>query len=184
MSNEFVSTALTGSGLVVGVAILAAQHYRWWKTAGAGGGPASGGSRDPKALIPLWFGVGFGTLMVACPAGLLGTASGFIRWGGNSLGDFVMSTMTGQRSNIVASAATPSLDGNGALVVTALVITLFLLRKAFAKVAKSGFKTGVAAGTLLAIGTGVFAVIGNAVVPAVNSIGAQLIGSAVHGTLL
>ncbi|WP_327169545.1 hypothetical protein [Streptomyces subrutilus] len=181
MNSEFVSTALTGAGLVVGVALLGIQHYRWWKTAG---GPAGGGSRDPKALIPTWFGVSFGTLMVACPAGLLGTASGFIRWGGNSFGDFVMSTMTGQRSNVIASAATPSLDGNGALVVTALVISLFTLRKAFAKVATSGFKTGVFAGTLLAIGTGVFAVIGNAVIPAVNSLGAQLIGSAVTGTFL
>ncbi|MFD3802627.1 hypothetical protein ACFWTC_03140 [Streptomyces sp. NPDC058619] len=179
MNTQFTSYALTGAGLVVGVALLVVQHARWWKT-----GVAGGGGRDPKELIPFWSGIGFGTLMVACPAGLLGVAAGALRWGGNSLGDFVMSTMTGQRSAVVAAAAAPRLDGNGALIVTVLVISLFLLRKAFAKVAKSGFKTGVWSGTLLAIGTGVFAVIGNAVIPAVNSVGAQLIGSAVHGTFL
>jgi hypothetical protein len=185
MNTQFTSTALTGAGLAIGLALLVVQHARWWKT--GGGGPAvagGGGSRDPKALIPFWSGISFGTLMVACPAGLLGVASGAMRWGGNSIGDFVMSTMTGQRSSVVATAAAPHLDGNGALVVTAVVISLWLLRKQFAKVAKAGFKSGVWSGTLLAIGTGTFAVIGNFVIPSVNSAGAQLLGSVVHGTFL
>jgi hypothetical protein len=189
MNTQFTSTALTGAGLAIGLALLVVQHARWWKTGGGtGGGPAvaggGGGSRDPKALIPFWSGISFGTLMVACPAGLLGVASGAMRWGGNSLGDFLMSTLTGQRSAVVATAAAPSLDGNGALIVTALVITLWLLRKQFAKLAKTGFKSGVWSGTLLAIGTGTFAVIGNFVIPTVNSAGAQLLGTVVHGTFL
>lgn len=184
MNTNYTSTALTGAGLAIGLALLVVQHARWWKT--AGGGPAGGGgaARDPKALIPFWSGIAFGTLMVACPAGLLGTAAGALRWGGNSLGDFVMSTMTGQRSSVVATAAAPRLDGNGALIVTALVVILWLLRKQFAKVAKSGFKTGVWSGTLLTIGTGTFALIGNFVIPTVNSAGAQLLGKVVHGTFL
>ncbi|MFI8360731.1 hypothetical protein ACIGD1_11285 [Streptomyces sp. NPDC085612] len=177
MNSQFTSTALTGAGLAIGLALLVVQHARWWKAAGAGG-------RDPKELLPFWSGTAFGTLMVACPAGLLGVASGMIRWGGNSLGDFVMSTMTGQKSSVVASASAPRLDGNGALIVTALVIVLFLLRKQFAKVAKSGFKSGVCAGTLLAIGTGTFAVIGNLVIPTANGLGAQLLGKVVHGVIL
>ncbi|MET8297412.1 hypothetical protein ABZW02_25640 [Streptomyces sp. NPDC005180] len=183
MNTTFTSTALTGAGLAIGIALLVVQHARWWKT--ASGGPAGGGAaRDPKALIPFWSGIAFGTLMVACPAGLLGTAAGALRWGGNSLGDFVMSTMTGQRSSVVATASAPSLDGNGALIVTAAVVCLWLLRKQFAKITKAGFKTGVWSGTLLAIGTGTFAIIGNFVIPTVNSAGAQLLGKVVHGTFL
>lgn len=184
MNTQFTSTALTGAGLAIGLALLVVQHARWWKTGGGGAVAGGGGSRDPKALIPFWSGISFGTLMVACPAGLLGVAAGALRWGGNSLGDFVMSTMTGQRSTVVAAASAPRLDGNGALIVTALVITLWLLRKQFAKVAKSGFKAGVWSGTLLTIGTGTFAIIGNFIVPTVNSAGAQLLGKVVHGTIL
>lgn len=180
--NSFTSSAITGAGLAVGIALIAVEAYRWWKTGGGGAG-ASGG-RDPKGLIPFGGGIGCGTLMVACPAGLLGTGAGFLRWGGNSFGDFLMSSMTGQKSSTVATGAAPALDQGGALIVTALVLALFLLRKAFAKVAKGKFWRGVAAGTLIGIGTGVFAVIGQLVVPSVNSLGAQLIGAVVNGTLV
>ncbi|MCX5197210.1 hypothetical protein OOK31_25485 [Streptomyces sp. NBC_00249] len=184
MNTSFTSTALTGAGLAIGLALLVVEHARWWKTGGGTAAAGGGGSRDPKALVPFWSGIAFGTLMVACPAGLLGTAAGALRWGGNSLGDFVMSTMTGQRSTVVGSASAPQLDANGALIVTALVIVLFLMRKQFAKIIKRGFKSGVWTGTLLAIGTGTFALIGNLVVPNVNSLGAQLLGKVVHGTFL
>lgn len=148
--NSFTSTAITGAGLAIGIALIAVEAYRWWKT-GAGGAAAGGGSRDPKGLIPFGGGIGFGTLMVACPAGLLGTAAGFLHWGGNSIGDFLMSSMTGQKSSAVATGAAPALDQGGALIVT------FLLRKTFAKVAKGKFWRGVFAGTLIGIGTGLFA---------------------------
>ncbi|WP_432010172.1 hypothetical protein [Streptomyces cucumeris] len=187
------STTLTSAGLAVGIGLLATEHVRWWRGGGApatagggkkGGPPASGGGRDPKKLVPFWFGIAFGTLAVACPAGILGTAAGFLRWGGNSVGNLVMDKMTGQTSTAVASASAPRLDGPGALIVTALVITLFLLRKTFAKALKGKFWWGVWAGTLLAIGTGTFAAIGNFVVPGVNDLGAYLLDGVVHGTLV
>lgn len=181
--NGFTSTVVTGAGLAVAIALIGNELYRWWKT-GGGGAAAAGGGRDPKALIPFSSGIGFGTLMVACPAGLLGTAAGFLRWGGNGFGDFLMSTMTGQKSNAVATGNAPALDQGGALIVTALVLALILLRKAFAKVAKGKFWRGVWAGTLVGIGTGMFAVIGQLVVPSVNTLGSQLLGAVVHGVLV
>lgn len=179
--NTFTSSAITGAGLAVGIALIAVEAYRWFK---AGGGAAAAGGatgRDPKALIPFGSGIGFGTLMVACPAGLLGVSAGFLRWGGNSFGDFLMSSMTGQKSSAVATGAAPALDANGALIVTALVLALFLLRKAFPKVAKGKFWRGTLTGTLIGIGTGMFAVVGQLVVPSVNSLGAQLLGAVVNG---
>ncbi|MFF7851905.1 hypothetical protein ACFZDF_30600 [Streptomyces sp. NPDC007910] len=184
MNTGFTSTIVTGAGLAIGIALLAVEAYRWWKTGGGATAAGGGGSRDPKALIPFGGGIGFGTLMVACPAGLLGTAAGVLRWGGNSFGDFLMSSMTGQKSSAVATGAAPALAPEGALVVTAIVLALFLLRKAFAKVAKGKFWRGVFTGTLIGIGTGTFALVGQLVIPGVNNIGVQLLGAVVHGTLV
>ncbi|MEU0675458.1 hypothetical protein ABZ330_21705 [Streptomyces sp. NPDC006172] len=183
------TSTLTTAGLAVGVGLLAVEHVRWWRGGGgaaaAGGGPGGGGAaKDPKALIPFWFGVAFGTLAVACPAGMLGTGAGFLRWGGNGLGGWVMSTATGRDASAVANASAPALNENGAIVVTALVIVLWLLRKQFAKVIKGKWWRGVWSGTLLAIGTGTFAMIGNIVVPGANDLGAWAINGLVHGTLL
>ncbi|MFF5451860.1 hypothetical protein ACFY40_11545 [Streptomyces sp. NPDC012950] len=185
--NGYTSTTITAAGLAVAIALIGNELYRWWK-GGTGGAPAAagggGGGRNPKALIPFGSGIGFGTLMVACPAGLLGTGAGFLRWGGNSFGDFLMRSFTGQTSTTIASGAAPALDGNGALVVTAIVLLLILLRKAFAKVAKGKFWKGVLTGTLIGIGTGVFAVVGQLVIPSVNTLGAQLLGAVVNGVLV
>ncbi|MGW1814087.1 hypothetical protein ACWCQM_11075 [Streptomyces sp. NPDC002125] len=187
--GDMTSTTLTSAGLAVGMGLLAVEHYTWWRGSGGGGAvagkkggsvEAGGKARDPKALVPFWFGVAFGTLMVACPAGLLGYGAGILRWGGNGAGGLVMSWMTGQDATTIATAAAPRIDGNGALVVTALVIVLYLLRKKFAKIAKGRFWKGVLVGVLVAIGTGVFAVIGNMVVPGVNDIGAWAMGVVVH----
>lgn len=186
--SGMTTTTLTTAGLAVGVGLLAVEHVRWWRggggTAAAGPGGGGGGAKDPKVLIPFWFGVAFGTLAVACPAGMLGTGAGIFRWGGNGLGGWVMSTMTGQSASTVATASAPALDQYGALVVTALVIVLFILRKTFAKQLKGKWWRGVWAGTLLAIGTGTFAMIGDLVVPNANSLGEWAVNSLVHGTIL
>ncbi|NJP74560.1 hypothetical protein [Streptomyces sp. C1-2] len=185
--SGMTTNSLTTAGLAVGVGLLAVEHVRWWRGGGgaAAAGPGGGGAaKDPKQLVPFWFGVAFGTLAVACPAGMLGTGAGILRWGGNGLGGWVMSTMTGQSASAVANASAPALDQYGALIVTCLVIALFMLRKTFAKQLKGKWWRGVWAGTLLAIGTGTFAMIGDLVVPNVNGLGAWAIGNLVHGTLL
>jgi hypothetical protein len=187
--DGMTTNTLTTAGLAIGVGLLAWEHVRWWRGGGggavaAGGGPGGGAAKDPKALIPFWFGVTFGTLAVACPAGLLGAGAGFLRWGGNGIGEWLMSTMTGQHATAIATAATPRLDEHGAIVVTALVFVLWLLRKTFAKLVRGKFWWGVLAGTLLAISTGTFAMIGNLVVPGANDLGAWAVNGLVHGALL
>ncbi|WP_405611321.1 hypothetical protein OG292_19790 [Streptomyces sp. NBC_01511] len=190
--DGMTSATLTSAGLALGVALLIVEHVTWWRGGGgaAAGGKGKGGpvqaggkAKDPMALVPFWFGVSFGTLMVACPAGLLGYASGFLRWGGNGVGGLAMGWMTGQDAATIASASAPALDGNGALVVTVLVIVLFLLRKKFAKVVKGRFKKGVFTGVLITIGTGLFAIVGDLVVPGANSIGAWAMDAVVTGSL-
>ncbi|MFF8716176.1 hypothetical protein ACF07T_32795 [Streptomyces sp. NPDC015184] len=173
--GEMTSYTLTSAGLAVGIGLLAVEHFTWWRGGGGGKGAAAaeggGKAKDPMDLIPTWFGIAFGTLMVACPAGLLGYTSGFLRWGGNGIGGLIMSWMTGTDAQTVTNSSAPSLDHGGALVVTALVISLWLLRKKFPKATKGKFKKGVFIGVLLAIGTGIFAMIGDLVVPGANDIG-------------
>lgn len=185
--GDMTSYTVTSAGLAVGVGLLAVEHVTWWRGGGgaatAAGAAPGGKAKDPKLLIPTWFGIAFGTLMVACPAGLLGYTSGVLRWGGNGIGGLVMSWMTGQNASTVAASSTPRIDGNGALVVTVLCIVLFLMRKKFPKDTKGKFKKGVLIGVLLAIGTGVFAVIGDLVAPGANSLGAWAMSSLIHGTL-
>lgn len=182
------TNTITTAGFALGVALLLVEHVRWWRGSGGGavaaGGAPGGRAKDPKELLPWWLGYTFAHLAVACPAGMLGAGSGVLRWGGNGAGGWVMSSMTGQAAGVVAQASVPTLDEYGAIVVTAFVVVLFLLRKTFAKVVKGKFWRGTLSGTLLAIGTGTFALVGNAVVPGANDLGAWTIGSLVHGTLL
>ncbi|MEU9000520.1 hypothetical protein [Streptomyces sp. NPDC048551] len=184
--GQFSTTALTGAGLAVGLSLLAVDHYTWWKGSGGGAAAAGGGAsgKDIKALIPTWFGIAYGVIMVGCPAGALGIIGGVLRWGGNTAGGALMGFFTGQKAGTVATASAPTLTWEGALVVTALTLTLWSLRKKFPAEARRKFKRGVWIGCLLTIGTGVFAYLGTLVIPSVNEVGAQLLDSVVHGTSL
>lgn len=190
--SHFTSGTVTTAGFAVGLALLGAEHWRWYKTGGAasrGGGkkgtPApTGGGRDPKQLIPYWFGIICGILMVACPAGALGSIAGILRWGGNGAGGMAMGWLTGQSGTTLASASAPGLDSYGALVVTALTIGLWLLRKQIAKAVKGKWKKGLLTGCLLCISTGTAAVIAQQVVGSTNQLGHFVIGNLATGTLM
>lgn len=191
--EQYTATGVTSAGFALGLAILAVEHWRWFKggAGGGGGGGKKGGgdapagpSRDPKALIPYWAGFVFGVLMVACPAGLLGTAANVLRWGGNGVGGWVMSTMTGQRATPLAQAGAPGLDQYGATVVTVMVLVLFWQRKKVAKLVKAGWKKGMFSGVLLCITTGSAAVLAQTIVGGTNDIGQFLFTTVTTGTLV
>jgi hypothetical protein len=191
--GQFTSGTVTTAGFALGIALLAVEHWRWYKGSGGSGGAAAGPgkgaavsagpARDPKALIPFWFGVTFGILMVACPSGLLGTGANFLRWGGNGAGGLVMSWLTGQHGTTLATASAPGLDGYGATVVTALCLTLWWQRKQVAKLAKGKWKKGVLVGVLLCVSTGTAAVVAQAVVGSTNNLGQWALSSMVHASL-
>ncbi|MFI0233137.1 hypothetical protein [Streptomyces sp. NPDC017086] len=183
--SRFTSGTVTTAGFALGLALLGVEHYRWYKAGGgAAAGAAGGGSRDPKALIPFWFGIVCGILMVACPAGFLGTAAGFLRWGANGAGGMAMNWLTGQDGTTLANASAPGLDSYGAVVITALALALWWLRKGVAKLAKGKWKKGVLAGCLLCISTGTAAVIAQEVVGSTNQLGHFILGQIATGTLV
>ncbi|MEU8886719.1 hypothetical protein [Streptomyces sp. NPDC048442] len=178
--GDMTSATVTTAGLVLGMGLFAAEHLTWWR--GGGGAAAAGGApgskaKDPKELLPFWSGITSGTLMVGCPAGILGYLAGFLRWGGNGLGGLIQNWTTGTTAPSIATAAAPRIDGYGAVVVTVAVIVLWCMRKKFPKPNKSRFKKGVFVGVLLALGTGLFAVIGDLVIPGANSLGEWALSS-------
>ncbi|MFJ2567900.1 hypothetical protein ACIO02_34040 [Streptomyces sp. NPDC087568] len=188
-AGQYTTTTISTAGFALGLALLGAELWRWHK-GGKGAGPkgsgpdGGGGGKDPKALIPLGFGIVCGILMIACPAGLLGALASFLRWGGNSVGDLAMKWLTGAQSTTLGTAATPRIDQYGAIVVTAVIIALWLLRKQIAKAIKGKWWKGVLIGCLLCVSTGTAALIAQQVVEGVNGLGAWAIGGLAKGTFV
>jgi hypothetical protein len=187
-ASQYTTTTISTAGFAVGLALLGAELWRWHKGGKGGGGKGKGddgggAAKDPKALIPLGFGIVCGILMIACPAGLLGTLAGFLRWGGNSVGDLSMKWLTGTPSQTLGTAATPRIDGYGAIVVTAVVVTLWILRKTIAKAVRGRWWKGVLIGVLLCVSTGTAALIAQQVVEGANGLGAWAIGGIAKGEI-
>ncbi|GAA3956827.1 hypothetical protein GCM10022384_07440 [Streptomyces marokkonensis] len=184
-ASQYTTTTISTAGFALGLALLGTELWRWHKGGGGGkaAGPGAPGGRDPKALVPLGSGILCGILMIACPAGLLGTFANFLRWGGNSVGDLAMRWLTGTPTQTLGSAAAPRIDGYGAIVVAALTVSLWLLRKSIAKTVKGKWWKGVLVGVLLCISTGTAAVIAQQVIAGVNGLGAWAIGGLATGTI-
>ena len=187
-AGQYTTATISTAGFALGLALLGTELWRWHK-GGRGGGKgkgddAGGAARDPKALIPLGFGIVCGILMIACPAGLLGTLASFLRWGGNSVGDVAMKWTTGVPSQTLGTAATPRIDGYGAIVVASVTVSLFLLRKSIAKAVKGKWWKGVLVGVLLCVSTGTAAVIAQQIVEGANGLGAWAINGIAKGEIV
>jgi hypothetical protein len=187
-ASQYTTTTISTAGFALGLALLGTELWRWHK-GGKGGGKGKGEdgggkAKDPKALIPLGFGIICGILMIACPAGLLGAIANFLRWGGNSVGDVAMKWLTGTPSQTHGTAAAPRIDGNGAIGVAALFVSLFLLRKQNANAIKGTWWKGVLVGVLLCVSTGTAAIIAQQVITGVNGLGLWAIGGLTQGTFV
>lgn len=188
-SGQYTTTAVSTAGFALGLALLGNELWRWHKGGGGGGGgkgkkgaPVEAGpAKNPKALIPLGSGIVCGILMIACPAGLLGTLADFLRWGGNSVGDIAMKWLTGTPSQQLGTAATPRIDSYGAVTVTAVFLSLWLARKGIAKTIKGRWWKGVLIGVLLCVSTGMAAMLADQIVQGANGIGAWALGGLAKG---
>ncbi|MYU22922.1 hypothetical protein [Streptomyces sp. SID8352] len=185
-ASQYTTTTISTAGFALGLALLGVELWRWHKGGGGPKGPGAmgGGGKDPKALLPLLGGVVCGILMIACPAGLLGTLAGFLRWGGNSVGDVAMKWLTGAPSHTLGTAATPRIDGYGAIVVTAVILALWLLRKQIAKATRGKWWKGVLIGCLLCVSTGTAALVAQQIVDGANGLGAWAINGLAQGTIV
>ncbi|UDM00066.1 hypothetical protein [Streptomyces longhuiensis] len=190
--DQFTAVGVTTAGFALGLALFGAEHWRWYRGSGgaAVGGKGKGGapapaakSLDPKAMIPFWFGMTCGILMVACPAGLLGTVSQVFRWAGNGIGGMAMSWLTGQQGAALGQGGAPQVDGFGAVLVTALFVTLFLLRKVLPKAVRGKWWKGAFTSSLLCITTGTAAWVAASVVSSTNGAARMILDAVAHGSL-
>lgn len=192
--DQFTAVGVTTAGFALGLALLGAEHWRWYRGSGGaavtvgkgkgkGAAPAAGKSLDPKAMIPFWFGMTCGILMVACPAGLLGTVSEVFRWAGNGIGGLAMDWLTGQQGAALAQGGAPNVDGFGAVLVTALFVALFLLRKVIPKNTRGKWWKGAFTSSLLCITTGTAAWVAESVVSGTNGAAQMILDTIAHGTL-
>ncbi|MFF7452118.1 MULTISPECIES: hypothetical protein [unclassified Streptomyces] len=191
--DQFTAVGVTTAGFALGLALLGAEHWRWYRGSGGAAAPAGGKGKgapmaaakslNPKAMIAYWFGLACGILMVACPGGLAGTVSEIFRWAGNGIGGLAMSWLTGQKGATLAQGGAPQVDGFGAVLVTALFVSLFLLRKVIPKTSRGKWWKGVFTSSLLCITTGTAAVIASAVVMGTNDLSRMILDAATKGTM-
>ncbi|MFF8679510.1 hypothetical protein ACF07F_16525 [Streptomyces sp. NPDC015237] len=189
--DQFTAIGVTTAGFALGLALLGAEHWRWYRGSGAtapagkgkGPAPAATKSLDPKAMIPFWFGLACGILMVACPGGLLGTISEIFRWAGNGIGGLAMDWLTGQSGAQLAQGGAPQIDPFGAVLVTALFVALFLLRKAIPKTARGKWWKGAFTSSLLCITTGTAALIAEGVVSGSNEVARMVLDAVATGSI-
>ncbi|MEU6661243.1 hypothetical protein [Streptomyces sp. NPDC046821] len=191
--DQFTAVGVTTAGFALGLALFGAEHWRWYRGS-AGAAPAAGKGKgmpapagkslDPKAMVPFWFGLTCGILMVACPAGLLGTISEAFRWAGNGLGGLAMDWLTGQKGAALGQGGAPQLDGFGAVLVTALFIALFLLRKVIPKAVRGKWWKGAFTSSLLCITTGTAAWVAESVVNGTNGLSRMILDAVANGTLV
>ncbi|HEY6114867.1 MAG TPA: hypothetical protein VI172_02815 [Candidatus Dormibacteraeota bacterium] len=185
--SQYTTATISTAGFALGLALLGTELWRWHKGSKGGGkgkGDDGGGAaKDPKALIPLGFGIVCGILMIACPAGLLGGLAGLLRFGGNSVGDLAMHWLTGTRSTALGTAATPRIDDKGAIVVTIVFLILLALRKTFTKLIKGKWWKGVLVGVLLCVSTGMAALLAQQIVDGANGLGAWALTGLATATL-
>ncbi|MFJ9037457.1 hypothetical protein ACIRF8_12820 [Streptomyces sp. NPDC102406] len=194
-TDQFTAIGVTTAGFALGMALLGAEHWRWYRGSGGtaapaggkgkkGAAPAAAKSLDPKAMLPYWFGLTCGILMVACPGGLLGMVSETFRWAGNGIGGVAMDWLTGRKSATLAQGGAPDVDEFGAVLVCALFLVLILLRKVFPKTVRGKWWKGAFTSSLLCITTGTAAWIAESVVSGTNSLGQMLLDAAAKGTFV
>lgn len=184
--DQFTAVGVTTAGFALGLALLGAEHWRWYRGSGGAapaGAVAAGKSLDPKVMIPFWFGLACGILMVACPGGLLGTASEVFRWAGNGVGGLAMDWLTGQKGAALAQGGAPQVDPFGAVLVTALFVGLFMLRKVIPKTTRGKWWKGAFTSSLLCITTGTAALIAESLVGGTNELARMIVDAIAKGTL-
>ncbi len=94
-----------------------------------------------------------------------------------------MGWFTGQDAAPLAQGGAQQVDGFGGILVTALFVSLFFLRKVIGKPVRGKWWKGVFTASLLCITTGTAAVISGALVDGTNELARVILDAATKGTL-
>lgn len=178
-------STITYGGALIGLLCCLFVLLPWYRKGGKGGGPKmakgdGGGSRSARDLTHFGIGGAIGILSATCVGGALGTIAHRIGGGSNSLGDRVMSFMTGVGSPAVSRTALNRLQPGGALVLILLLVGLVIVWRASGKKIKKDLGLGLIAGCTLGPTAGLAGLAAVVLVPTVNTIGAYTVGGLFH----
>ncbi|WP_141765412.1 hypothetical protein [Streptomyces malaysiensis] len=164
--------SLTIGGLFVGLAIPTFYVARWTMEA------------VKKKTFPEWqqpvglvAGLAYGGIAAMCTGGLIGFSTGAITLLGNGAGSLAMWGMTGGHTTLDARTTEVTLTGEGNLVLLLLTVTLIGAWKGMPSKMRGLAKKGVVAGVLLGLSATLGGVVAASLIPAINDLGAQIVGS-------
>ncbi|KAA0924264.1 hypothetical protein [Streptomyces apricus] len=179
--NTATTATVSLGGLTIGLSIMAWHLARWWKTGGGGPkvgppGGGGGGGRDPKALIPFMASVALGMLCVTAAGGLLGTGAVMLLGGGNVLGDWSLTAVTGTATPSVTRSGQKALTPGGCAALVVYIVVLAAVWKSGGKIFHGKVVSGVICGVMLGLSAGFSGVAAAVVVGAFNLAGDKVTG--------
>jgi hypothetical protein len=164
--------SLTIGGLFVGLAIPAFYVSRWTMEA------------VKKKKYPEWqqpaglaAGIAYGGIAAMCTGGLIGFGTGAITWLGNGAGSLAMWGMTGGNTTLDARTTAVTLSGEGNLILLLLTVAVIGAWKGLHNKMRGLAKKGIVAGVLLGLSATLGGVVAASLIPAINDLGAQIVGS-------
>ncbi|MCX4851880.1 hypothetical protein [Streptomyces sp. NBC_00893] len=164
------ATSLTAGGLAVGLAIPVHFAVPWLKA------NFKSKKKDWKTLIPFAGGVAYGGMASMCTGGLIAFGAGLITWFGNGAGSLAMWGITGGNTTRAVRATPVELSAEGNIIMFLLTVVVFGLWKAIKSEEKKLAKRGIVCGVLLGLSAVLGGAVAVSVIPAVNNLGAQLLG--------
>lgn len=181
--NSVTTATVSLGGVTIGLSILSWHLTKWWRAGSSKGGPGPGpggpsghAARDPKLLIPLASSMALGMLAITSAGGLIGTAATMLLHGGNTLGDWSLTAVTGTATPSVTRSGHKSLSPGGCAALVVYSVILIALWKSGAKVYKNKIASGIIAGILLGLSAGFSGIAAAGVVTAFNTVGDHVTG--------
>lgn len=175
-----MNIAITVGGALVGLLAATWVLLPWWRKSsgssghlGKGGG---GGGRNWKHLTPFGTAFAFGTLCSLCAGGLLGNAAHRLGQGSNTIGDKILSVMTGANSPAVARHGLGMLHPGGAVALILLLIGLVIWWRGSGRTMRRDMALGILSGVTLGPTAGIAGIAAVVLAPAANTAGGWLVG--------
>lgn len=174
-------TTITVGGVLVGLLAAAIVLIPWWRKNGSSKGAdplakGAGKARNWKQLGPFACALSFGALCALCTGGLLGQAAHRLGQGSNTLGDKLLSTLTGSNSPAVSRQGLAMLQPGGAVVLILLLIGIIIWWRGSGRTMRRDMLLGLLSGITLGPTAGLAGVAGLLLAPAANQVGAWVVG--------
>ncbi|MFJ7912624.1 hypothetical protein [Kitasatospora sp. NPDC096204] len=155
---------LSLGGLALAVAILVATAVRWWRR----------GCEMPGAAV-LTGGLLMGLLSALCTGGLLGFAAHYlVREATNPLGNKLSGTGAEQ---LLPQAAPAGMNAGGGVATTLLLAVVVLAWRCCDYQLRRQLTAGIVSGSALGLAGGISGLAAATLIPAVNSIGDQILAA-------